>query len=233
MLDRLLITSVPIDVSYSSVHQFIKFRVIHMSFSQDFLEKVFLLILTAGVTGFLIPYVLKIVDERKAQKQKESDDRRFREQKLYEAALLRQNKIIDAQVQLLDNLANLIWEYQLLAIEVSYFDPIEQCELYSAAVKEYDKRTGAIFAKIRAEISKALHLTSTDTYQELRRLYYEELIPLDMELYRLMKKQRDAKQKISDWKHFNETTVHDLGDVIDSTLNNLAEELRLKSAEHK
>ena len=80
---------------------------------------------------------------------------------------------------------------------------------------------------------KALHLTSTDTYQELRRLYYEELIPLDMELYRLMKKQRDAKQKISDWKHFNETTVHDLGDVIDSTLNNLAEELRLKSAEHK
>ena len=76
-------------------------------------------------------------------------------------------------------------------------------------------------------------LTSTDTYQELRRLYYGELIPLDMELYRLMKKQRDAKQKISDWKHFNETTVHDLGDVIDSTLNNLAEELRLKSAEHK
>jgi hypothetical protein len=204
-----------------------------MSFSQDFLEKGLLLILTAGVTGFLIPYVFKIVDERKAQKQKEIDDRRLREQKLYEAALLRQNKIIDAQVQLLDNLANLIWEYQLLAIEVSYFDPIEQCELYSAAVKEYDKRTGATFAKIRAEISKALHLTSTDTYQELRRLYYKELIPLDMELYRLMKKQRDADQKIPDWKQFNENTVHDLGDVIDNTLNNLAKELRLKSAEHK
>ncbi|MBW4422447.1 MAG: hypothetical protein KME13_25095 [Myxacorys californica WJT36-NPBG1] len=204
-----------------------------MSFSQDFLEKVLLLILTAGVTGFLIPYVLKIVDERKVQKQKEIDDRRLREQKLYEAALLRQNKIIDAQVQLLDNLANLIWEYQLLAIEVSYFDPIEQCPLYSAAVTEYDKRTGAIFAKIRAEISKALHLTSTDTYQELRRLYYEELIPLDVKLYGLMKKQRDADQKIPDWKHFNENTVHNLGYVIDKTLNNLAEELRLKSAEHK
>jgi hypothetical protein len=80
-----------------------------MSFSQDFLEKVFLLTLTAGVTGFLIPYVFKIIDERKGQKQKEIDDRRLREQKLYEAALLRQNKVIDAQVQLLDNLANLIW----------------------------------------------------------------------------------------------------------------------------
>ncbi|MBD2103594.1 hypothetical protein [Leptolyngbya sp. FACHB-261] len=204
-----------------------------MSFSQDFFEKVLLLILTAGVTGLLIPCVLKIVDERKAQKQKEIDDRRLREQKLYEAALLRQNKIIDAQVQLLDNLANLIWEYQLLAIEVSYFNPIEQSDLYSAAVKEYDKRTGATFAKIRAEISKALYLTSTDTYQELRELYYKKLIPLDMELYRLMKKQRDTKQKIPDWKHFNDNTVHDLGDIIDDTLNNLAKELRLKSVEQK
>jgi hypothetical protein len=32
-----------------------------------------------------------------------------------------------------------------------------------------------------------------------------EYKPLDMELYRLMKKQRDAKQKIPDWKYFNET----------------------------
>jgi hypothetical protein len=203
-----------------------------MSFSQDFLEKVLLLILTAGVTGFLIPYVLKIVDERKAQKQKEIDDRRLREQKLYEATLLRQNKIIDAQVQLLDNLANLIWEYQLLAIEVSYFDPIEQCDLYFAAVKEYDEKTGAAFAKIRAEISKALHLTSTDTYQELKRLYYKELIPLDMKLYRLMQEQRAAEEKIPGWKDFNEKTVHNLGDVIDATLNNLAKELRLKSEEY-
>jgi|LakMenE01Jun11ns_1017448.scaffolds.fasta_scaffold9913576_2 hypothetical protein len=204
-----------------------------MSFGQDFLERVLLLMLTAGGTGFLIPYVLKVVDERKAQKQKEIDDRRLREQKLYEAALLRQNKIIDAQVQLLDNLASLIWEYQLLAIEVSFFDPIEQSELYAVAVKEYDKRTGAVFARIRAEISKALHLTSADTYQELKRLYYEELLALDMELYRLMRKQRDNEQKIPDWIQFNQNTVYHLGEVIDSRLNNLAEELRLKSADQK
>jgi hypothetical protein len=204
-----------------------------MSFSQDFLEKILLLMLTAGGTGFLIPYVLKTVDERRAQKQKQIDDRRLRDQKLYEAALLRQNKIIDAQVELLDNLASLIWEYQLLAIEVSYFDPIEQCELYSTAVKEYDKRTGAVFARIRAEISKALYLTKADTYQGLKRLYYEDLIALDMELYRLMKKQRTNEQKIPDWTQFNENTVCHLGNVIDSTLNNLAEELRLKSTEQK
>lgn len=199
-----------------------------MSFSQDFLEKVSLLILTAGVTGFLVPYVLKVVDERKAQRQKEIDDRKLREQKHYEAVLVRQSKIIDAQVHLLDNLATLIWEYQLLAIEVSYFDPIGQYDLYSNAVREYDKKTGSIFARIRAEISKALHLTSTETYEELKRLYYEELLPLDKKLYVLMKKQHTAEQRITDWSDFNKYTVYTLASKIDETLNNLAKELRLK-----
>lgn len=200
-----------------------------MSFSQDFLEKVFLLVLTASVTGFLIPYVLKVVDERKAQRQKEIDYRRLREQKHYEAALARQSKIIDAQVQLLNNLATLIWEYQLLAIEVSYFDPIVQSELYSVAVKEYDKRTGQTFAKIRAEISKALHLTSAKTYEELKQLYYEELLPLDQQLYWLMSEQSKAETKLKEWSKFNKFAVHDLADKIDRTLNDLAKELRLKS----
>jgi hypothetical protein len=204
-------------------------QIINMSFSQDFLEKVLLLALTAGVTGFLVPYVLKVVDERKAQRQKEIDDRRLREQKQYEAALVRQSKIIDAQVQLLDNLATLIWEYQLLAIEVSYFDPIVQSELYSAAAKEYDKRTGPTFARIRAEISKALHLTSTETYEELKQLYYEDLLPLDQQLYWLMSKQNATDTKLKEWNKFNKFAVHDLADKIDRTLNNLAKELRLKS----
>jgi hypothetical protein len=203
-----------------------------MSFSQDFREKVILLLLTAFITGLLAPLILKIVDEMKARKQKETDDRRLREQKLYEAALLRQNKIIDAQVQLLENLASLIWEYQLLAIEVSYFDPIEQRDLYSDAAKEYDEKTGAIFAKIRAEISKALYLTSTETYDELKSLYYDELLLLDTKLYRLMREQNASEMKISDWAKFNNETVFLLGEKIDLTLDNLAQELRLKSIDN-
>jgi hypothetical protein len=199
-----------------------------MSFSKDLIEKVFLLILTAVVTGLLVPYILKVVDERKAQRQKEIDDRRLRDQKQYEAVLVRQSKIIDAQVQLLDNLATLLWEYQLLAIEVSYFDPIGQYDLYSNAVKEYDKKTAKTFARIRAEISKALHLTSTETYEELKRLYYEELIPLDKKLYVLMKNQNIAKERIIDWMDFNNYAVYTLADKTDEILNNLAKELRLK-----
>jgi hypothetical protein len=202
-----------------------------MSFSQDFLEKVSLLILTAGVTGFLVPYVLKVVDERKAQRQKDIDGRRLKEQKYYEAALARQSKIIDAQVLLLDNLATLIWEYQLLAIEVSYYDPIGQFDLYSNAAKEYDKRTGSIFARIRAEISKALHLASTETYEELKRLYYEDLLPIDRKLGELMKKQHTAEERIQEWYDFNAYAVYALASIVDEALNKLAKELRLKSGE--
>ena len=212
-----------------------------MSFSQDFLEKVVLLALTASMTGFLVPYLLKKVEDRrsqrlreeearKAQTQQEINDRRLREQKQYEASLVRQGKIIDAQVKLLENLATLIWEYQLLAIEVSYFNPIEQSELYCAAVKEYDRKTGPTFAKIRAEISKALHLTSAEVYEELRYLYYKELLPLDTDLYDLMKSQRSSKTKLERWSKFNKYAVYDLADKIDKTLNNLAKELLLKSA---
>ena len=38
-----------------------------MKFTQDFLEKFIILILTAALTSFLIPYILKRVDERKAR----------------------------------------------------------------------------------------------------------------------------------------------------------------------
>jgi hypothetical protein len=47
-----------------------------MEFSQDFLEKVLLLLLTGGLSGLFIPYILKEVDVRKLREQKELDARR-------------------------------------------------------------------------------------------------------------------------------------------------------------
>jgi hypothetical protein len=36
-----------------------------MSFSESFFEQVVMLALTAGVAGFLVPYILKRIDEQK------------------------------------------------------------------------------------------------------------------------------------------------------------------------
>ncbi len=199
-----------------------------MDFSQDFLEKVFLLVLTAGVTGFLAPYILKIVDDRRTQKQKDVEHLRLKEQKQYEALLLRQSKIIDAQVELLENLAKLLWEYQLLALDVSHYDSSEQSALYTSAVKKYEAKTGVLFAGIRAEISKSLRLTRPKIYEELKKLYYDEMLSLDKRLSILIEKQRSEEKRISGWEEFNRYGVYTLADIVDETLNQLARELQLK-----
>ena len=61
-------------------------------FRNPFVQNVVLLLLTALLTGLLVPYVLNIADDRKSPRQKER-----------EAALARQAKIIDAQSAFLDD----------------------------------------------------------------------------------------------------------------------------------
>lgn len=75
-----------------------------MRLDQAFLEKIILLVLTALITGFGIPYVLKRVEQRK-----------LREQKKFEDDLARQGKIIEAQSKLLGDLSQLLWKWRYLA----------------------------------------------------------------------------------------------------------------------
>ncbi len=62
-----------------------------------------------GVSSLLIPAVLKQIDDRKA-----IDQQRFQEQ------LARQDKIIDAQAEVLDTLASTFWDYEAYASDVVY-----------------------------------------------------------------------------------------------------------------
>jgi hypothetical protein len=59
-----------------------------MSFSRNFLEGVILLDLTAGLSGFLVHFILKRIDERKLREQKLIDERKIREQKEFDADLV-------------------------------------------------------------------------------------------------------------------------------------------------
>jgi hypothetical protein len=193
-----------------------------MQLSQGFIEGVATLLLTALMTGFLVPYLLKKIDERKLRQQKEVDERKLREQKEFEAALARQGKVIDAQVQLLERLSELLWEYQLSAIAVTYYHSYSDQKLYAAALESYHANVGTVLGKIRAEISKSLRLASLDTYQELKKLYYDQLINLDLRLRQLV------EGKKTEWYEVNQFAVFELSDIVDATLNKLAKELQLK-----
>jgi len=78
--------------------------------SQSFIQSFLVLLATALLTGLLVPFVKANMDERK-----------LRQQKLFEADLARQGKVIEAQVELLENMAQMLWDFKLLALEVSYY----------------------------------------------------------------------------------------------------------------
>lgn len=183
-----------------------------MSLGEDFLGKIVLLLIAALVTGFAVPVILRQVDERK-----------LRNQKQFEADLARQQKIIDAQVELLGKLSQYMWEFQLLAIEVSYHHGRQNDTLYKNAHTNYDEKAGHLLGCVRAEISKALHLTTTDTYVALKDLYYDGLLDLDMRLRGLIEGAGD------EWLAFNHYAVYDFAERVDRVLDNLAAELRLHS----
>jgi hypothetical protein len=186
--------------------------------SQDFLEKVGLLVLTALVTGFAAPFILKRIEERKA-----------RDQKRFDADLARQAKLIDAQVTLIENFARLIWEFQLSLINVTYYRGMNP-DMYDQARRSYDERSAMMLRSIRAEISKSIRLVPAAMYGDLKALYYDELLVLDSRLSEIQKGNYDTPATRGAWQALNHYAVYELSEKVDALTDRLASTLGLKAA---
>ena len=82
-------------------------------------------------------------------------DRRLR----LERELLRQQKVIDSQSLMLDELANIFWSWRYLAMRVAYYG-------YQAREDEYRTAAGAYNGEVRNILSKMRFSTS-----KVRRLF--------------------------------------------------------------
>jgi hypothetical protein len=144
----------------------------------SFLKNLVLSVLLLGLGSFLIPIVLKQIDDRKA-----IDQERFQEQ------LSRQDKILDAQAALLDTMAADFWQYELYASDVviSRDKRFGQDDWHQRAVDAYYLQTGPLLGKMRGEISTLLRLAPQSNYESFLRLYEDEVLPLDSCLLELMK----------------------------------------------
>jgi hypothetical protein len=200
-----------------------------MQFSQHFIENVFLLLLSAGIAGFLVPYLLKLIDERRAQRQRETEDHRNREQKRFEADLARQSKIIEAQVNLLDSLSKQLWDFLLLALSISYYKFHGDEERYQKATATYETECWSLFGSLRTEISRARRLISAEMHAQLLNLYQTDLVMMDSQLTELIKKKAQRDQ----WIKMHERLFADIQKNTDDILNRLADELRLSVSEFK
>jgi len=150
---------------------------------QSFVEAVILLLITAVITGSLVPYVKSKIDRSTFERQKQFED-----------TLAKQKHLREDKAKLFDDLESLLWEYQFLALEPSYFAMRGNAEGFNEAMQQYDKKASILFAQIRAKISKLGRLATTDTYQKFNKLFETKLVPLDMELIGLFERKEEDRQ---------------------------------------
>jgi RNAse (barnase) inhibitor barstar len=179
-----------------------------------FVEKIILLLLAALVSGFGIPYVLKIIEQRK-----------LREQKKFEADLARQAKIIESQSKLLDDLSQLLWKWRYLAKKVVYYGAQENTERYNVARKQYEEYIWDILNEFRTEISKSRRLVSEHAYEKLDSLYNYIVGDIDIKITQLIgRNEIDPQESGEIAERFSKEVSRRLDDAIDD----LAFELHLK-----
>lgn len=169
---------------------------------------------TAALTGVLVP-AIKIW----------LDDRKFREQKVFEAELARQSKVIEAQATLLDDLSSLLWGFLLLSLAVTFYAKHENHQKFKVAWQTYDEKNWEYFGKIRATISAARRLTSPTTHKALMAVYDGWFRAFDTSLSDAYRQRLQPGS--NGWSALHHRIYAEGVPLIDFALTGLAEELKL------
>src|SRR5262249_41940100 len=100
------------------------------------------------VGGVLSPLLKSWFEER-------ISDRRLR----HEREVLRQQKVIDAQYLMLDELANIFWTWRYLAMRVAYYGCYVREDEYKAAAVAYKSEIWGVLSKLRFSTSRMRRLS--------------------------------------------------------------------------
>lgn len=184
-----------------------------MPISQTCIDSAVIVILTASVSGFLIPLILKRVEHRKAIEQKRT-----------EAELARQQKVIDAQSLFLDTISDLLWRWRYLCIKVTYYGSETLTDKYPSSKDEYDRDIWSHFHAIRTQISKARRLVSDAAYDELLK-FYKSIVAIDNEMKEIAL--LPEIERPLQYTKLNQRLYEDISAQIDQRIDALARGLQL------
>ncbi len=143
--------------------------------SQGFLEKAVLLLLTALLTGILVPLVKWKMDQTA-----------FKQRKTFEALIARQSDVIKAQISFLTNFSEHIWEYHKISQRVSYSRLSGDNDAYIEAVRSYKESLWESLQRIRSAIGGARWFTSDRVHRELTSWYDDWFLTLEVALRQLI-----------------------------------------------
>jgi hypothetical protein len=190
-------------------------KVVDVLTSEAFLQGLFLLIATAVLTGLLVPVLKARLDER-----------RYRDQKVFESDLARQAKIIDAQAAFLDELSELLWGFLLRALALTYYAERRDAARLEEAWTQYDAEAWPFYARLGVETSKAPRLTTAEIKDELEALR-DWFQAFDLELASAYETGADALASSERRQRVAEGAAR-----VEGALTRLAHELRLAPSAH-
>jgi hypothetical protein len=183
-------------------------------------QSVMLLVLTAVLTGLLVPIVKSFVDAGTLKRQKESDAERAR-----------QASVIDAQIQLLDELASVLWGHQKMLLRITYYATTGNREKHDEAFRAYDDQSWDSLGSLLALISKTRWLASSEIQGRLEQLYLQLVGEVDGGILRL--READAGRDAMDtagWRVMANLFFGELRMEIEAVLTSLAQQLRLATS---
>ena len=179
--------------------------------STSFIEKALLLIIGLALTGILVPVLKRRIDQD-----------RFKQEKEFEAELTKQARIMEARDRFLRELADPLWQYQLLALQVSYH-ALNDEEKLSKAFAAYDEFSWKHLIRIRSLIGGARWFTSIGTY-ELLADFVDKWLLVDID-HRLVRLIRGGKSP--EWRDFHDWLYAESRKKTDKLLVALADEYGL------
>lgn len=131
-----------------------------MQLGVTFNQSLFLLLLTALLTGVLAPIIVGIMSRN-----------RLNEQKQYEEGLKRETAFFEAQSQFLQDFTAAVWDYLEKGLCVSYAAKLG-LERFKELWDEYDKGSFALLGRIGSQASMARTLFSAETADLLSDFYH-------------------------------------------------------------
>jgi hypothetical protein len=185
-----------------------KFIVLKTIMSESFLEKFILLLLTAFLSGLIIPYVTTEIQRNKA----------------------RNDIVLQAQNRLLEDVSRTLLIYETLLLDVSWFKtPSGNNEqMHQKAFERYQERAVDLLSEWRVESVKAKTLVSIEMS--------EKLDSFQVKMFRLqdtpMNKLYREKGSVSEWQELHKTNAGML-DEANTLIANLAIEMKITQSSIK
>lgn len=153
--------------------------------SQDISQNIYILLLIAVITGFLLPALTKAFEV------------------ILTSRVAKKTELRNKQLEIIEQLTKAVWEWRFLGKQVCYYgcDYKINEDRFRLAIKNYNERVWAIFTEIKAIKSRSIVWYPPLVPNEIEKLYEFIKRKVDAPMTDLMEKSEDVKSDLSNDFH--------------------------------